>query len=177
MANRFKLGTDGLTKKRKREANGPWHVKIRLGTYQHKRVRLCSDATVSANWAHLLQGAVDRVRANEPVDRGKLRGVPARCLRTVRLAPALNKSPHAPWAEHVADYLDELRTAGRDQSYVYNLGLYLRQVADGCDWKTLNDVDRHRFMIDQRSRREGGRSPRTLNNISASVNGFLIWQR
>lgn len=173
MGNLYKIG-----------GSKDWHVKVRLGAYRHQKVRLCTDKATSATWATLLQNAVDRQNAGEPPIPEKLAGVPRRCLESLGLASRTAERRRQTWSQQVADYVGELRTAGRNRMYVYNAEKYLTEVGKTCGWDSLASVDRDRmvkFMSDRlgAEKRRGDKtkpiSPKTVNNILDTVKAFVRW--
>ena len=51
-----------------------------------------------------------------------------------------------PTAEHVAEYVADLKAAGRDEKYIDNADKRLAILIDACGWKTLGDVDPNSFI-------------------------------
>jgi len=90
-----------------------------------------------------------------------------------------------PLAEHVNEYIDDLRNAGRDPMYVYNIGKRLDILANECGWKSLPQIEPNSFMAwRQRQktspRKANGRlgetaSATTLNQYLETVRAFVNW--
>lgn len=90
-----------------------------------------------------------------------------------------------PLADHVADYLANLRGGGRDPMYVYNAQRRLTILADACGWRTLPEVEPNGFMRwrDEQRRKPAkgagrdGTAPAatTLNQYLDSARAFLNW--
>ncbi len=152
-----------------------YHRKIRLAPYRFKTVRLCSDKDTSETWARLLQNAVDRMNAGEPPKPEKLTGIPRRCLEALGLVSKLADQRRGTWIDNVDDYVAELRTRKLSTKYVGNARMYLKVIGEACGWGRLQDAKRGDFVkyLAQRQADEAG--PRTLNNITATVKGFLAW--
>lgn len=89
-----------------------------------------------------------------------------------------------PLSAHVADYLAELRTAGRDGMYVYTAEKRLNAVFNACGWGTLPDITLDAFCRWRESgpvcggtaRRSGRKaSGKTLNQYLDTVRAFCNW--
>jgi integrase len=152
-----------------------YHFKIRLAPYRFKTVRLCSDKGISKTWAQLLQNAVDRMNAGEPPKPEKLTGIPQRCLEALGLVSKLAEQRRGTWMANVDDYVGELRTRKLSEKYISNARLYLKLVGEACGWTRLQDAKRGDFVKHLAKRQADEAGPRTLNNITATVKGFLAW--
>ncbi len=175
MGRLFKLGTGQTGVGRKRSPRRDWHSKIRMGPYQFKRARLCTDAGASETWAALLQAAVDRKAAGEPPDPDAMKKLPGRLLESFGLVSGLSTKRRGTYAESVTDYVRELETAGRDRKYIRNVENGLTALGEACDWKRLADVNRDALADYLTRRKAGGSAPRTLNNAIATVGAFGAW--
>lgn len=93
-----------------------------------------------------------------------------------------------PLAGHVADYVSDLRTAGRSAKYVGNVEYRLNILLDACGWATLDAVDAGSFLrwretAKAKARKKGraldspvaGSSATTLNQYLEAANSFLNW--
>jgi integrase len=170
MATVFKID------KNKQRHAGDWHGKVRLSAYQFRRVRLCSDKGISEAWLHNLQAAVDRQAAGEPPRPEQTRDIPRRLLEALGLTPSkLAIARGKTWAQHVEDYVQELRTAGRNAVYAANAEHYLKEIGATCVWKRLTDSNRDDFAKFIESRKANGAAARTLNNIRSTALSFLKW--
>ncbi len=152
-----------------------WFGKIKLGPYRQKKARFCRDRDVSAAWFALLQAAVDRHRAGEPVKPETAKALPRRLLEAFGLVSALAGKRRGSYAENVEDYVSELRTAGRDAKYIANAANTLTALGDKCGWKRLDDVGRDALARHLADRKADGASPRTLKNIRAAAVAFCRW--
>lgn len=93
--------------------------------------------------------------------------------------------PHRgrPLADHIEDYIGELRTLGRDDKYVYNVQKRLTKLRTLCGWKVLGDMTADAFCkwrdtpIKQHmaESEDGTIGPRTLNQYLEAVRGFCKW--
>ncbi len=85
--------------------------------------------------------------------------------------------------EHVADYIGELRSLGRDAMYIYNADKRLAKLRESCGWLVLGNITADSFCrwrelpIEQQSAEsEGGRiGPRTINQYFQTVRAFCNW--
>lgn len=118
MRRLFKVGSAGIGKRARRELPGDWYCKVRLGPYEQRRVRPCTNAGVSESWANLLQSAVDRKAACEPPTPDMLKQLPRRLLECLGLISEVSKKRRGTYAVNVEDYVRELRTDRRDAKYV-----------------------------------------------------------
>jgi integrase len=85
-----------------------------------------------------------------------------------------------PLAEHVADYIADLRALGRDGKYVYNCDKRLAKLTAECGWKALGDITADSFCLwrERLPRMEDGRSqlsPRSQNQYLEVVRTFCGW--
>ena len=172
MGRLFKLGTDSKGAARKRGTRNDWYRKIRIGPYDFKRARLCTDAGASESWAAMLQAAVDRKGAGEPPDPDTIKKLPRRLLESFGLVSGLSTKRRGTYADNVEDYVRELETAGRDRMYFRNVRRYLNAVGKVCGWKKLAEMNRDAIAGYLTERKAEGVSPRTLNNALATVRAF-----
>jgi integrase len=75
-------------------------------------------------------------------------------------------------ANLLAEYVDELKTRGRDAKYVKGTETRLALVFAGCRWKMLRDVSADSFM---QWRRGQDLKAKTLNDYLCDVSSFLGW--
>lgn len=90
-----------------------------------------------------------------------------------------------PLAEHVAEYLANLRAAGRDGMYVYNAERRLNILTKCCDWVTLGDAEPNGFIrwrevqrtaeSHKRGRMGAVSSATALNQYLDTVRAFTNW--
>lgn len=88
-------------------------------------------------------------------------------------------------AEHIAEYVADLRAKGRDAKYIYNAEHRLTILADACPWKTLGDVEPNSFVTWRQAQAAGrfngpGRdgtkvSAETLNQYLETAVAFCNW--
>ncbi len=175
MGRLFKIGSEKAGVRGRRGTPTDWCCKIKLGVYDQKRARLCTDAAMSESWAVLLQAAVDRKIAGEPADPDALKRLPRRLLESFGLVSELSAKRKGTYAENVKDYVSELKTAGRSKMYVGNVERCLEAVGEGCGWTRLADVRRDSFADYLSARKKSGTAPRTLNNDLATVRTFFAW--
>ncbi|HOW71102.1 MAG TPA: tyrosine-type recombinase/integrase [Phycisphaerae bacterium] len=162
-----------------------WCGKIRLESYCHRNVRLCSDKAVSETWLRLLQNAVVRQRANEAPDPEKLAGIPRRCLEALGLVSKVAESRRKSWADLVGEYADEMAGNRRSAKYVKNVRAGLLAVGSACGWRTMASInrpgwaqyvaDRQKVTVDEDGEESPRASARTLNNELATLKGFMAW--
>lgn len=152
-----------------------WHGKVSLGPYQQKLARFCADKGTSATWFAILQAAVDRTAAGEPVRPETLAALPARLLDQFNVASELAGKRRAAFGDAVGEYVGELETGGRDAMYTYNVRRCLTIVGTAAGWKRLADVNRESLLAYLATRRADGTAPRTLKNIARTLIGFAAW--
>ncbi|HEY7087448.1 MAG TPA: tyrosine-type recombinase/integrase [Tepidisphaeraceae bacterium] len=89
-------------------------------------------------------------------------------------------------SEHIADYVADLKSLGRDDKYVYNTERRLKILAEGCKWKTLGDISPDSFQRWRNERKATGNpngkgnmtegaSATTLNQFLDTARGFTHW--
>lgn len=174
MGKLFKIGSENAGG-RKRGTPSDWNIKIKLGRYDQKRARLCTDATLSESWAIMLQAAVDRKLAGEPTDLDTIKKLPRRLVESFGLVSELSAKRKGTFDDNVKDYVAELKTSGRSKMYVGNVERCLKAVGESCGWTRLADVNRDSFAQYLAERKEGGTAPRTVNNDLATVRTFFAW--
>ncbi|MBP7746967.1 MAG: tyrosine-type recombinase/integrase [Phycisphaerae bacterium] len=152
-----------------------WHGSIALGPYAHKRARFCADRSVSARWHAMLQQAVDRKAAGDPITPDMERTLPRRLLESFGLVDKLTNKRRGTFAENVADYVAELRLGGRDPAYIAHVNAALTAIGSACGWRRLPDVGREAMIQYLESRRAAGASPRTIKNDRATAVAFCLW--
>ncbi len=152
-----------------------WQAKIKVAPYKQRTARFCTDKRVSESWKLLLQAAVDRRNADEPIDREAIDKLPRRLLESFKLVLKAATERRAGYEKHVDEYSDELASAGRSAMYVYNVRKYLKLTATDCGWKTLGDVNRDKLKQHLETKLSNGTSCRTLNNILSIHKAFFVW--
>ena len=80
-----------------------------------------------------------------------------------------------PLREHLDDYLDDLRRAGRDDMYVYNTDKRLHKLIDQCGWYVLAKVTSDCLSKWLGSQDDGGMAPRTQNQYIETASAFMNW--
>ena len=85
-----------------------------------------------------------------------------------------------PLSEHVADYVADLRTLGRDEKYIDNVRKRLAKLIEACGWKLLGDITADSFCRwrERLPKLKDGRTqigPRTINQYLEVVRGFCGW--
>ncbi len=77
-----------------------------------------------------------------------------------------------PLSDHVAEYVAELATLGRDPMYVYNVKTRLAKLLAECGWNASGDVDAESFAGGGRTgRRSGASSAGSATLATARVRG------
>lgn len=77
-------------------------------------------------------------------------------------------------ADHLADFLSELRGIRRDDMYVYNLDKRIQKLLGECSWQLPGDVTPDSFMA---WRRRQTKSAKTLNDYLDAANALLNWMK
>ena len=159
----------------RRPGSNDWHGRIRLAAYRRKRARYCADKGVSTSWHAMLQAAVDRHLAGEPVKPEAARELPRRLLESFGLVSELSRKRRGTFADNVADYVAELKLSGRDSKYIRTAERWLTVVGEACGWKQLRDLNRDAFVKHLEARKADGTAARTVKNIRATVVAFALW--
>jgi integrase len=86
-------------------------------------------------------------------------------------------------ADHVADYVADLRAMGKDSMYTYNVEKRLAKLLKLCGWNKLGDITADAFStwrekpIEQRQAdsETGTIGPRTINQYFETLRAFCNW--
>lgn len=78
--------------------------------------------------------------------------------------------------EHVAEYIADLETRGRKESYLYRIEKRFPKLWTGCGWRTLGDIcaEPMRFLS-WRTEQKGTLAEKTLNDYLEALQSFLGW--
>ncbi len=76
---------------------------------------------------------------------------------------------------YVREYAGSRRGLNRDEKYVGELERKLFRLMRECAWSKLGDVTAHSFEAWRARQRQGGMSPKTLNEYHAAAFGFCKW--
>lgn len=79
-----------------------------------------------------------------------------------------------PLAEHLRDYLADLKAQGRARGYLVHQEGYVKRLLDACGWRLPRDVTPDGFATWRARQRL---APRTLNHYLAGVGSFFEWMR
>ena len=90
----------------------------------------------------------------------------------IALPKTLVDAASKPVAEHIEDYLADLRSTGRTKEYVRQVSARLERLRRDLGWKILNDMTPESFIA-WRDRQKT--SPRTKNHFHDAVRGFANW--
>lgn len=151
-----------------------WHAEIAVGPYRRKRAKLAADEKAAKRWHALLQHAVDRHVAGEPLDPDARRSLPERLLRQFGLISELADQRRATYAANVSDFIAEKRV-GCLPRYVHDLETVLASFGKRCRVRTLADLTRERLVEFMRQRSADGLTPRSVKNEAAIVVAFGRW--
>jgi integrase len=91
------------------------------------------------------------------------------------LEAADRKKTHAPIAEALKLYLEDLERQGRAASYVYNSSLTMNQIIKGCHWTTMPTIKAEGLTSWLASAKKQGKAPRTLNYYLGTARKFVAW--
>lgn len=163
-------------------------------TYKAKLADGTVEVRKCRNWTIQYRDAAGRIRRvdgspDKAVAKQRMAKLEQAILRgDAELVDPYRKHLARPLAEHVAEYLADLRTKGRDDKYVYNAGHRLARLAEGCGWLALRDVSADGFLRwrDRAGRPAAGGKPgsgrlaaapaaTTLNQYLESARGFMNW--
>lgn len=79
----------------------------------------------------------------------------------------------APLGEALGAWLADLRRRGKSAMYIYNMGLRVGRLAEGCGWRALAGVRSDTLCA--WLAKQAGLAPRTLNQYTQSARAFLNW--
>ena len=157
-------------------------------------VKLPSGQTVQKTCEHYTvqyrdpAGKIKRVKGYK--DKSATKQLAAKIELAIARGEQFMVDPHReskakPIAGHVADYLADLRAAGRDPMYIYNAERRLKLLNLACDWRSLADVEPNSFLrwreLERTSDRKGrgrtqaGLSATTLNQFLDTCRAFMNW--
>src|SRR5207248_1688497 len=88
------------------------------------------------------------------------------------LPRTLRDASQRPTPEHLADYLGNLSTLGRDDEYIKKLGYRINILIRECGWKNPAAITGDSF---ETWRRTQEKAPKTLNEYLDSANAMLNW--
>lgn len=83
------------------------------------------------------------------------------------------KAAQKPLEEHLANYLDDLISLGRDDEYTARIRLRVQRLINQCGWKVPIDVTSDSFVHWRSSQKRD--SPKTLNDHLDAIRGLLNW--
>lgn len=78
------------------------------------------------------------------------------------------------FAQHVGNYLGDLRARGRVPRYVHGVEVYLTTLARECRWNYLGDVSAESLTV---WRQRQKKSAKTLNEYLTAARAFLKWSK
>jgi integrase len=78
----------------------------------------------------------------------------------------------APMGNHLGDFLQNLKTLGRDNDYIKNLRYRINILLRECGWDYPSNISGNSFEI-WRARQK--KAPKTLNQYLDSINALLNW--
>lgn len=82
------------------------------------------------------------------------------------------ESAERPLLDHLAEFLEDLKTKQRSPVYIKDLKSRFSKVAYDCNWKFYRDIQADHF-IEWRSKYKA--APKTLNEYLNAANAFLNW--
>lgn len=77
-----------------------------------------------------------------------------------------------PLSKHIEDYASDLRSAGRDEGYVYTVEKRLLKLCVECGWKLIRDVTADSF---QAWRAKQNKAAKTLKQYFDTATGLVKW--
>lgn len=90
------------------------------------------------------------------------------------IAPkALRDAAVTPLSDHLSAYLDDLRTKGRDEMYVYNVEKRIEKLLSACRWEYPRHVTADSFVGWRSANRD--KAAKTLNEYLDAMRGLLKW--
>ncbi len=140
-------------KMRNGQRSAKWSIKIVVGG-KVRWVAAYSDKRASQEKAASLQASIDRGETN--------------------LLDVYADHKAAPLSQHIADYISDLKTQGRDEMYIYNIRRHLHLMADDCGWGNTPGITSDSF-IKWRQRHAEKLAPKTLNTYLSDLNAFCNW--
>ena len=76
-------------------------------------------------------------------------------------------------ADHLADFVADLKAKGRRPGYVYNIKRHIEIVSAACGWVYLRDITADSYIAWRSTL--VGKSAKTLNEYAAFCNSFFNW--
>ncbi len=167
---------------------------FKRGRWVDAQGRKCPKGTPGATWQEsrfwtvqvfidgkpkLVKGYTDRtasLQLGAKLERAKARGEQG-------MVDVYKPYRNRPLADHVKDYVAELRTVGRDEKYVYTVEKRLAKLLKLCGWALLGDIAADSFcewrenpirqrMVASEDKRIG---PRTMNQYLEAARAFCRW--
>ncbi len=87
-------------------------------------------------------------------------------------AKAMRDAAQASLAQHLKDFIADLKAKGRNHQYIAEFENRLELLMEQCAWRSLPDVTADSFV---KWRAERKKAAKTLNEYLASVTGFMNW--
>lgn len=113
--------------------------------------------------------------SDKRVAEKKLAGIVQQAEReraNIALPKTLVHAASKPVADHIEDYLADLRSTGRTKEYVRQVSARLERLRRDLQWNSLTDMTPESFI----GWRDGQKtSPRTKNHFHDAVRGFANW--
>ncbi len=93
----------------------------------------------------------------------------------IAIADPLRQAAMRPLADHLGDFVADLRVKGCDDEYIRHVEARTRSLMRHCGWEMPKDVNADSFL---RWRREvSPKSPRTLNHYYDAVRALMNWMQ
>lgn len=90
----------------------------------------------------------------------------------IGIAPKLVEAASLPISDHVEDFVNDLRSLGRNRRYVREVRYRLRRLVTDCGWNYLRSVEADSFVA-WRSRQR--MAPKTVNEFLGVASQFCTW--
>jgi integrase len=78
-------------------------------------------------------------------------------------------------AEHIADYISDRRSVGRDEKYVGELFRKLMRLSKECSWQSIRDITAESFCLWRAKQEQKKQAPKTLNEYLNAARSLMKW--
>jgi integrase len=140
----------------KGKKSSKWYGKLRVGKHEWRNIVLYTDKTASERELMNRQAEMDQ----------RMAGV---------ITPQMEHAPK-PLAEHVKDYIEDLRRQNCDSEHVYICELYMDKIIDRTKWHRLAEITAESFQrVLGEIQKEKSLKGATMNRYIARMKAFTRW--
>ena len=150
---RCRKGAPGARKKRSKSKT--WRGEYTDADGNRKSVGLCSNKEAARHLLHELEVKAARGRAG--------------------LADPFEEHHQRLLSEHLVDFVETLRDAGRSEDYLQPVESRVRKIIDGCKFRLVFDISASRVQAFLAGLKRDGMGQRTVNHYLAAIKQFTQW--